>query len=91
MYRCAGPCGNVVPLTYLNDKKVKKPFTVVDHIYPAVDPAKGWQSYDDFISRLFCEADNLQLLCKTCHDQKTLNEKQVMKARRAKEKEINVS
>lgn len=28
-----------------------------------------------FVNRLFCEQDNLQVLCKTCHDEKTKLEK----------------
>lgn len=28
-----------------------------------------------FVNRLFCEQDNLQVLCKTCHDTKTKLEK----------------
>ena len=37
----------------------------VDHIVPArVD---GFKTWDDFIERLFCEEDNLQVLCKPCH------------------------
>jgi 5-methylcytosine-specific restriction endonuclease McrA len=28
-----------------------------------------------FVNRLFCEQDNLQVLCKTCHDAKTKLEK----------------
>jgi 5-methylcytosine-specific restriction endonuclease McrA len=38
----------------------------VDHIQPAGE----LKAYDDlpcFVRNLFCEADNLQVLCKTCH------------------------
>jgi 5-methylcytosine-specific restriction endonuclease McrA len=34
--------------------------------------------YDDlpsFVSNLFCEADNLQVLCKSCHKTKTAEER----------------
>lgn len=51
----------------------------VDHIKPVVDPAKGFQSWDVFIDRLFCEANNLQAICKPCHLLKTNKEKQEKK------------
>lgn len=46
----------------------------VDHIIPA----GALNSADDlagFVNRLFCETDNLQVLCETCHDDKTKSEK----------------
>lgn len=49
----------------------------VDHIKPVVDPKKGFVSWDDFIDRLFCEANNLQAICKGCHKIKTKKEKEV--------------
>lgn len=45
----------------------------VDHIIPA----GNLQSANDlpgFVERLFCEVDNLQVLCTGCHDQKTKSE-----------------
>lgn len=47
----------------------------VDHIIPVVDPATGFTTWDDYISRLFCATTNLQVLCKPCHKAKTLCEK----------------
>ena len=48
----------------------------VDHVLPAgslncADDLPG------FVERLFCEQDNLQVLCVSCHDKKTLKEKQL--------------
>lgn len=46
----------------------------VDHI----NPAGSLNCADDlgpFVERLFCEIDNLQVLCETCHDVKTKLEK----------------
>lgn len=51
----------------------------VDHIKPIVDPKKGFQTWDLFIANLFCEKDNLQILCKTCHTEKTNLEKETKK------------
>lgn len=48
----------------------------VDHIKPVVDAKIGFTSWDEFIERLYCTKDNLQVLCKMCHDKKTLKEKQ---------------
>ena len=47
----------------------------VDHIEPVVDPIKGFETWDIFINRLFCEIENLQVLCKPCHKTKTENER----------------
>jgi len=49
----------------------------VDHIEPAVDPEKGFESWDVFIDRLFCEKDNLQAICLGCHAKKTKEERLV--------------
>lgn len=57
----------------------KKEFTStnvqVDHITPVVDPVKGFKDWNTFIKRLFCDIDNLQVLCKPCHEIKTKKEK----------------
>lgn len=55
-YECAR-CTNLFPA-----KGVQ-----VDHIIPM---GQG-RSWDDFINELYCEADNLQVLCKACHSEKT--------------------
>jgi Zn finger protein HypA/HybF involved in hydrogenase expression len=57
------------------DKKIN-----VDHIIPA----GSLQSAGDlpgFVERLFCEKDNLQVLCSSCHDKKTKIEKDGKKHR----------
>lgn len=83
-YLCAG-CNNVVSATTkVNGKRVKN--VHVDHINPIVDPDVGFVSYDVLIERMFCEADNLQVLCNDCHTIKTDDEKARAKARRAREK-----
>jgi 5-methylcytosine-specific restriction endonuclease McrA len=51
----------------------------VDHIMPVVEPSKGFKTWDDFIDKLYCEKDNLQVLCKPCHLIKSNLEKQEKK------------
>jgi 5-methylcytosine-specific restriction endonuclease McrA len=38
----------------------------VNHIIPVV-PVNGFDSWDGVISRLFCEEDGLEVVCKPCH------------------------
>jgi 5-methylcytosine-specific restriction endonuclease McrA len=46
----------------------------VDHRIPA-GTLRCADDLPGFVERLFCEVDNLQVLCTTCHDRKTQNEK----------------
>jgi 5-methylcytosine-specific restriction endonuclease McrA len=43
----------------------------VDHIDPVVSPEEGFQDWWTYMNRLYCEAENLQVLCKPCHKDKT--------------------
>lgn len=54
----------------------------VDHIQPVVSPTTGFTTWDEFISRLFCEKENLQVLCSECHNVKTKEEKDESNSRR---------
>lgn len=47
----------------------------VDHIKPVVDPKTGFKDWNTFVKRLFCEQENLQVLCKECHNIKSKKEK----------------
>lgn len=47
----------------------------VDHITPVVEPAVGFVDWETYFDRLFCEVDNLQVLCKKCHNKKTKEER----------------
>lgn len=51
----------------------------VDHILPVVDTVNGFQGWDVFVNRMFCEKENLQVLCKPCHSIKTQMEKEERK------------
>ena len=52
--------------------------TQVDHILPAGSLTCA-QDLPAFVERLFCEQDNLQVLCSTCHNIKTQAEKAAKK------------
>lgn len=46
----------------------------LDHRDPVVDPKTGFTTWDDYINRLFPPADMWDVLCKQCHENKTLIE-----------------
>ena len=46
----------------------------IDHIQPA-GSLRSAQDLPGFVERLFCEIDNLQCICESCHNVKTQNEK----------------
>jgi hypothetical protein len=50
---------------------VKSTAVSVDHITPVICVDDGFVDWNVFISRLFCEPDNLQVICDTCHQEKT--------------------
>jgi 5-methylcytosine-specific restriction endonuclease McrA len=62
-YQCA-KCDNVFP----------KKLIQVDHIDPVISPATGFTTWDNYIERLFVKADKLQVLCKGCHKNKSVEE-----------------
>jgi 5-methylcytosine-specific restriction endonuclease McrA len=60
-YRCAECDGQFVQTNVQVDHKV---------------PIGSWSDWNVAIEALFCEADNLQVLCKPCHKAKTKQEKE---------------
>jgi 5-methylcytosine-specific restriction endonuclease McrA len=56
--------------TWFPDKKIN-----VDHIVGA-GSLNCSNDLPGFVDRLFCEQDNLQVLCEVCHNEKTQLEKQ---------------
>lgn len=62
-YQC-NQCKNWFPEKQIN----------VDHIEPA-GSLNCAADLPGFVERLFCEQDNLQVLCESCHDVKTKKEK----------------
>jgi hypothetical protein len=51
-----------------------------DHIEPVVGPT-GFTTWDDFIRRLFVEADGFKALCRACHHKVTTEERNTRKMR----------
>ena len=58
--------------------KFKSTEVQVDHIKPA-GTLKDYKDLPSFVRNLFCEADNLQVLCKECHNKKTKEERSNVK------------
>jgi 5-methylcytosine-specific restriction endonuclease McrA len=54
----------------------------VDHISPIINPSVGFTSWDEVINNLFCERENLQVLCRDCHSEKTKKEKAISSERK---------
>ena len=62
----------------------------IDHIDPVIPlniPSKHF-SYDSLAERLFCEEQNLQILCKQCHTEKSQIENSIRREWKHKEKHI---
>ena len=51
----------------------------MDHIHPVVDPIDGFQGFDVYIERMFCDEENFSCLCPSCHDEKTAWERDFRK------------
>lgn len=82
LYQC-DQCKEVVPPTVFDEEKRKRIKNIaVDHIEPVVDPEVGFTNWDDIVDGLFCEPENLQLLCKNCHDKKCAEEISISSKRR---------
>jgi len=43
----------------------------VDHVTPVVSVEEGFQDWNEFMARLWCDRSNLQRICSDCHDSKT--------------------
>lgn len=66
-YQCK-ECKNWFPEKQIN----------VDHTIP-VGALNCAEDLPGFVNRLFCEVDNLQILCSSCHDTKTKHENESRK------------
>lgn len=86
-YRCAC-CKEEIPSTIVvNRRRVKN--AIVDHIKPIVDPRLGFTTWDVCIERMYCELDNLQLICLACHNVKCAEEKVISDVRKRLEKQAH--
>lgn len=58
-------------------KPEAKSYMEVDHIDPIipVDSALEDMSWDQVIDRIWCEPENLQVVCESCHKEKTKAER----------------
>lgn len=83
-YLCSS-CGETVTASIKIDGKRHKN-VIVDHTIPIIDPAVGFTSWDAVIAAMFCEIENLKVVCKKCHDAKTAEERDIATARRRREK-----
>ena len=86
-YLCA-ECKQIGPTTLPAPpgKKRRINNAIVDHIDPIIDPAVGFRTWDEVINKMFCELDNLQLLCHKCHTIKTAEERDIATMRRRSER-----
>lgn len=75
-YKCAG-CGGI-----FGPKEINR-----DHIEPVDDPHTGFTTWDNYIERLFCAADGIQILCsETCHKYKSSREQEIRKQVKAEKR-----
>jgi len=87
VYLC-NECKEEVPKSIVvNGKRVNN--ISVDHKNAIVDPTTGFSGWDDFVNNLYCEVENLQVLCKACHDKKSSEERNLAKIARDNKKEQN--
>lgn len=78
--------------TYVCQKcfnKFPNKYVRVDHKVPVVDPIigfpmtpEGMEDWSVYIPRLFCDVDNLELLCEDCHNLKSGIEQEIRKLNR---------
>ena len=54
--------------------KCKKEFTSKDVQVDHINPIGFDKTWDEFIDKLFCEKENLQVLCVPCHKKKSKEE-----------------
>ncbi len=60
----------------------------VDHINPVVSVEDGFQSLDEFVSRLYVDEHELQALCLTCHEIKTNTENKMRQFHKDEKKSL---
>jgi len=66
----------------------RKKDTQMDHV-SSVIPVTGWDSFDGYIDRMFCDVAGFQRICKPCHLNKSQGENSTRKIFRDIKKENN--
>ena len=83
VYQCK--CGINHPASVkVNGKRVNNIY--IDHREPIIDPEVGFTTWDEYIEKMFCEKDNLQVMCLECHSIKTAEERKISTERARQEK-----
>jgi 5-methylcytosine-specific restriction endonuclease McrA len=71
------------------DTNIIKGKVHIDHIVPVI-PIGGFKNtewdWNEYMSNLFCDKTNLQVLCEECHKEKTMYENELRKIVRRKKK-----
>ena len=67
-------------------EKLKMEKTKDDHIDTVISTKDGFVDWNTLVDRMFCPYENWQKLCKTCHDEKTKQEREERKKHKAKKK-----
>lgn len=62
--------------------RFKREDVAVDHKEPVVDPSKGFETWQVYFNRLFVPVSKMQLLCKTCHKEKSKEENKIRRQRK---------
>jgi 5-methylcytosine-specific restriction endonuclease McrA len=72
-----GPRGGKVYICKICKKTFAGKDVQVDHIIPVVplDSCLQDMTYEEIVARIFCPKKNLQVVCKTCHKEKTKEER----------------
>jgi len=70
------------------DQEGKRKFVHVDHVFPVIDPLRGFEGFDTYISRLYCDKAGLQILCTPCHSAKTKAENKLRREAKKKAKAL---
>lgn len=74
-YECAG-CGEIY-----GPREIQ-----LDHVEPVIEVRTGFKDWNTFIDRLFADEEGYQVLCKTCHAMKTVEENKERGSKKAKSK-----
>jgi len=78
LYRCA-----------MCEELFKNKDICIDHVNPVIDVTEGFKDWQTYILRMFPPKKGWQILCKNCHDIKTMMEDEIRKLSNKKRKELD--